>query len=96
MNGDVTTLVLTSLISQTEYDVAVTPVYDEGPGNPMLGSAITGGQILMGRHGNPALRNSRARHQISLSSQNIGQIPGVKMSVNAAGRAPVWNVLCIN
>ncbi|XP_040920044.1 collagen alpha-1(XII) chain isoform X3 [Toxotes jaculatrix] len=40
-NGDVTTLVLTSLISQTEYDVAVTPIYDEGPGAPMLGSAIT-------------------------------------------------------
>uniref|UniRef100_A0A672SBS9 Collagen type XII alpha 1 chain n=1 Tax=Sinocyclocheilus grahami TaxID=75366 RepID=A0A672SBS9_SINGR len=41
VNGDITTLVLTSLRSQTEYDVAVTPVYDEGPGNPMLGSAIT-------------------------------------------------------
>ncbi|XP_076129262.1 collagen alpha-1(XII) chain isoform X2 [Alosa pseudoharengus] len=41
VNGDITTLVLTSLISQTEYDVAVTPVYDEGPGNPMLGTAIT-------------------------------------------------------
>uniref|UniRef100_A0A671SI91 Collagen alpha-1(XII) chain n=1 Tax=Sinocyclocheilus anshuiensis TaxID=1608454 RepID=A0A671SI91_9TELE len=41
VNGDITTLVLTSLRSQTEYDVAVTPVYDEGPGNPMLGNAIT-------------------------------------------------------
>ncbi|XP_057208625.1 collagen alpha-1(XII) chain isoform X2 [Triplophysa rosa] len=41
VNGDITTLVLTSLRSQTEYDVAVTPVYDEGPGNPMLGSAET-------------------------------------------------------
>ncbi|XP_031437444.1 collagen alpha-1(XII) chain isoform X2 [Clupea harengus] len=41
VDGDVTTLPLTSLLSQTEYDVAVTPVYDEGPGNPMLGSAIT-------------------------------------------------------
>ncbi|XP_051816945.1 collagen alpha-1(XII) chain isoform X4 [Acanthochromis polyacanthus] len=41
VNGDVTTLVLTSLISQTEYDVAVTPIYDEGPGAPMLGTAIT-------------------------------------------------------
>ncbi|XP_051264917.1 collagen alpha-1(XII) chain isoform X5 [Dicentrarchus labrax] len=41
VNGDITTLDLSSLISQTEYDVAVTPVYDEGPGTPMLGSAIT-------------------------------------------------------
>uniref|UniRef100_A0A669BGH9 Collagen alpha-1(XII) chain n=1 Tax=Oreochromis niloticus TaxID=8128 RepID=A0A669BGH9_ORENI len=29
------------LISQTEYDVAVTPIYDDGPATPMLGSAIT-------------------------------------------------------
>ncbi|ROL43009.1 Collagen alpha-1(XII) chain [Anabarilius grahami] len=41
VNGDITTLVLTSLRSQTEYDVAVTPIYDEGPGNTMIGSAIT-------------------------------------------------------
>ncbi|XP_030576757.1 collagen alpha-1(XII) chain isoform X2 [Archocentrus centrarchus] len=41
VNGDVTTLDLSSLISQTEYDVAVIPVYDEGPAVPMLGSAIT-------------------------------------------------------
>ncbi|XP_008292859.1 collagen alpha-1(XII) chain-like isoform X2 [Stegastes partitus] len=41
VEGDITTLVLTSLISQTEYDVAVTPIYDEGPGAPMLGTAIT-------------------------------------------------------
>uniref|UniRef100_A0A096MGL7 Collagen alpha-1(XII) chain n=1 Tax=Poecilia formosa TaxID=48698 RepID=A0A096MGL7_POEFO len=41
VNGDITTLQLTSLISQTEYDVAVTPVYDEGPAAPMLGTAIT-------------------------------------------------------
>ncbi|XP_028252836.1 collagen alpha-1(XII) chain isoform X3 [Parambassis ranga] len=41
VDGVTTTLVLTRLISQTEYDVAVTPIYDEGPGTPMLGSAIT-------------------------------------------------------
>ncbi|KAK2855870.1 hypothetical protein Q5P01_004605 [Channa striata] len=41
VNGDITTLDLTGLISQTEYDVAVTPIYDDGPGSPMLGSAIT-------------------------------------------------------
>ncbi|XP_070400788.1 collagen alpha-1(XII) chain isoform X2 [Nothobranchius furzeri] len=41
VNGDITTQVLTSLISQTEYDVAVTPVYDEGPGTVMLGTAVT-------------------------------------------------------
>uniref|UniRef100_A0AAX7SU24 Collagen, type XII, alpha 1b n=1 Tax=Astatotilapia calliptera TaxID=8154 RepID=A0AAX7SU24_ASTCA len=31
VNGDITTLVLSSLISQTEYDLAVTPIYDDGP-----------------------------------------------------------------
>ncbi|KAG7508225.1 collagen alpha-1(XII) chain-like isoform X2 [Solea senegalensis] len=41
VNGDITSLDLSSLISQTEYDVAVTPIYDEGPGSPMLGIAIT-------------------------------------------------------
>uniref|UniRef100_A0A8C1JRE0 Collagen, type XII, alpha 1b n=1 Tax=Cyprinus carpio TaxID=7962 RepID=A0A8C1JRE0_CYPCA len=41
VNGDITTLVLTSLRSQTEYDVGVTPVYDEGPANPMLDSGVT-------------------------------------------------------
>nr|XP_049613656.1 collagen alpha-1(XII) chain isoform X7 [Syngnathus scovelli] len=39
--GDVTFLNVPGLSSQTEYDVAVTPVYDEGPGNPMLGMAVT-------------------------------------------------------
>ncbi|XP_064846746.1 collagen alpha-1(XII) chain isoform X3 [Oncorhynchus masou masou] len=41
VNGDITYLPLTNLISQSEYDVAVTPVYDEGVGNSMLGQAIT-------------------------------------------------------
>uniref|UniRef100_A0A3P9JN89 Collagen, type XII, alpha 1b n=1 Tax=Oryzias latipes TaxID=8090 RepID=A0A3P9JN89_ORYLA len=41
VNGDITTLDLSSLISQTEYDVAVVPVYDAGTGAPMIGSAIT-------------------------------------------------------
>ncbi|XP_074472614.1 collagen alpha-1(XII) chain isoform X2 [Sebastes fasciatus] len=41
VNGDITTLDLPGLLSQTEYDVAVTPFYDEGPGSPMLQSAIT-------------------------------------------------------
>ncbi|KAL4649016.1 collagen alpha-1(XII) chain-like isoform X1 [Arapaima gigas] len=41
VGGDVTTTVLESLISQTEYDVGVSPVYDEGSGNPMLGQAVT-------------------------------------------------------
>nr|XP_057921467.1 collagen alpha-1(XII) chain isoform X1 [Doryrhamphus excisus] len=39
--GDITTLDLSGLTSQTEYDVAVTAVYDEGPAIPMLGNAIT-------------------------------------------------------
>uniref|UniRef100_A0A3B3Q4H7 Collagen, type XII, alpha 1b n=1 Tax=Paramormyrops kingsleyae TaxID=1676925 RepID=A0A3B3Q4H7_9TELE len=33
--------ILNNLISQTEYDVAVTPVYDVGTGSPMIGQAIT-------------------------------------------------------
>uniref|UniRef100_UPI0037E99097 collagen alpha-1(XII) chain n=1 Tax=Semicossyphus pulcher TaxID=241346 RepID=UPI0037E99097 len=41
VDGGTTTLDLSGLISQTEYDVAVTPVYDEGPGTLMLGSGIT-------------------------------------------------------
>uniref|UniRef100_A0A674BUQ9 Collagen type XII alpha 1 chain n=1 Tax=Salmo trutta TaxID=8032 RepID=A0A674BUQ9_SALTR len=41
VNGDITSLPLANLISQSEYDVAVTPVYDAGVGNPMLGQAIT-------------------------------------------------------
>ncbi|XP_034018402.1 collagen alpha-1(XII) chain isoform X2 [Thalassophryne amazonica] len=41
VSGDVTTLDLSGLISQSEYDVAVTPIYDEGPGTPMLGNAFT-------------------------------------------------------
>lgn len=47
VNGDITTLVLTNLRSQTEYDVAVTPIYDEGPGITMIGSAITGELIIL-------------------------------------------------
>uniref|UniRef100_UPI003AAE1D4A collagen alpha-1(XII) chain-like n=1 Tax=Centroberyx gerrardi TaxID=166262 RepID=UPI003AAE1D4A len=41
VNGDITSRGLSSLISQTEYDVAVIPIYDAGPGTPMLGQAIT-------------------------------------------------------
>uniref|UniRef100_A0A671NEP6 Collagen alpha-1(XII) chain n=1 Tax=Sinocyclocheilus anshuiensis TaxID=1608454 RepID=A0A671NEP6_9TELE len=41
VDGDVTSRGLDDLISQTEYDVAVTPVYDSGTGNPMLNQAIT-------------------------------------------------------
>ncbi|XP_077566419.1 collagen alpha-1(XII) chain isoform X2 [Stigmatopora nigra] len=41
VRGDALTLDLPGLTSQTEYDVAVTPVYDEGPGNPAAGSAVT-------------------------------------------------------
>lgn len=42
VGGSVTTKQLDNLISQTEYGLAVTPIYDEGPGQPMLGNAITG------------------------------------------------------
>ncbi|TSO25219.1 Collagen alpha-1(XII) chain [Bagarius yarrelli] len=41
VDGDGTTLGLDNLKSQTEYDVAVTPVYDSGTGNPMLNQATT-------------------------------------------------------
>uniref|UniRef100_A0A8C5E3M3 Collagen alpha-1(XII) chain-like n=1 Tax=Gouania willdenowi TaxID=441366 RepID=A0A8C5E3M3_GOUWI len=41
VDGAITSRVLKSLISQTEYDVAVTPVYDKGPAAPLLGNAIT-------------------------------------------------------
>ncbi|XP_058604797.1 collagen alpha-1(XII) chain isoform X4 [Onychostoma macrolepis] len=41
VDADVTFRGLDNLISQTEYDVAVTPVYDSGTGNPMLNQAIT-------------------------------------------------------
>ncbi|XP_059208525.1 collagen alpha-1(XII) chain [Centropristis striata] len=41
VDGSLTTRVLDNLISQTEYGLAVTPIYDEGPGQPMLGDAIT-------------------------------------------------------
>ena len=42
VDGGVTTRQLDNLISQTEYAIAVTPVYAEGPAEPMLGEAITG------------------------------------------------------
>ncbi|XP_018587679.1 collagen alpha-1(XII) chain isoform X1 [Scleropages formosus] len=42
VEGRVTTTVLQELISQTEYDVAVYPVYDEGTASPMPGQAVTG------------------------------------------------------
>ncbi|KAM7403882.1 hypothetical protein PAMA_004351 [Pampus argenteus] len=41
VDGSVTTKVLDNLFSQTEYSLAVTPIYDEGPGQKMLGAAIT-------------------------------------------------------
>uniref|UniRef100_A0A8C7K2X2 Collagen alpha-1(XII) chain n=1 Tax=Oncorhynchus kisutch TaxID=8019 RepID=A0A8C7K2X2_ONCKI len=41
VGGGVTAKALDNLISQTEYDLAVTPIYDEGAGNPMLNTAIT-------------------------------------------------------
>lgn len=42
-----TTQGLDNLKSQTEYDVAVTPVYDSGTGNPMLNQATTGKCFVM-------------------------------------------------
>ncbi|XP_041667909.1 collagen alpha-1(XII) chain isoform X2 [Cheilinus undulatus] len=41
VGGSVTTRVLDNLVSQTEYALAVTPMYDEGPGQTMLGEGIT-------------------------------------------------------
>lgn len=42
VDGGTTTRKLDNLISQTEYGLAVTPVYDEGSALPMLGEAVTG------------------------------------------------------
>lgn len=42
VRGDVTTTQLQNLISQTEYALSVTPVYDEGRGQTMLADAVTG------------------------------------------------------
>lgn len=42
VDGSVTSQKLDNLISQTEYSLAVTPIYDVGPAQPMLGEAITG------------------------------------------------------
>uniref|UniRef100_A0A3B3DVD7 Collagen, type XII, alpha 1b n=1 Tax=Oryzias melastigma TaxID=30732 RepID=A0A3B3DVD7_ORYME len=41
VNGDITTLDLSGLISQSEYDVGVVPVYAVATGAPMMGTAIT-------------------------------------------------------
>lgn len=46
VGGDVTTLDLSGLISQNEYQVSVTPGYDSGPGQTMEGTAITGEETL--------------------------------------------------
>lgn len=47
VGGSVTTRELDNLISQTEYSLTVTPVYDEGRGQTMQGSAITGKEIII-------------------------------------------------
>uniref|UniRef100_A0A8C7T5B9 Collagen type XII alpha 1 chain n=1 Tax=Oncorhynchus mykiss TaxID=8022 RepID=A0A8C7T5B9_ONCMY len=41
VGGGVTSKALDNLISQTEYVLAVTPIYNDGAGNPMLNTAIT-------------------------------------------------------
>ncbi|XP_024152990.1 collagen alpha-1(XII) chain isoform X2 [Oryzias melastigma] len=41
VGGRITTKLLEKLISQTEYSLSVTPVYDEGRGQTMLGTGIT-------------------------------------------------------
>uniref|UniRef100_A0A7N8WLF5 Collagen, type XII, alpha 1a n=1 Tax=Mastacembelus armatus TaxID=205130 RepID=A0A7N8WLF5_9TELE len=41
VGGSVTTKQLENLISQTEYALTVTPIYDAGPGQAMVGNAIT-------------------------------------------------------
>lgn len=46
VGGDTTTLDLSSLISQSEYQVSVTPGYESGLGQTMEGSAITGEESL--------------------------------------------------
>ncbi|XP_054652752.1 collagen alpha-1(XII) chain isoform X3 [Dunckerocampus dactyliophorus] len=41
VSGTMTSKQLDNLVSQTEYALAVTPIYDEGPGQTMLGEGIT-------------------------------------------------------
>ncbi|KAK5916541.1 hypothetical protein CgunFtcFv8_011516 [Champsocephalus gunnari] len=41
VDGSLTTRLLEELTSQTEYSLSVTPIYDEGPGQTMLGDGIT-------------------------------------------------------
>lgn len=41
-----TTQQLDNLISQTEYDVTVTPVYDSRTGSPMQNKATTGKEFF--------------------------------------------------
>lgn len=45
VDGGTTTRKLDNLISQTEYALAVTPVYDEGSALPMLAEGITGKNV---------------------------------------------------
>lgn len=42
VDGSLTTRKLDNLMSQTEYSLAVTPIYDDTAGQTMLGDAITG------------------------------------------------------
>uniref|UniRef100_A0AAQ4P830 Collagen type XII alpha 1 chain n=1 Tax=Gasterosteus aculeatus aculeatus TaxID=481459 RepID=A0AAQ4P830_GASAC len=80
VDGSVTTRQLDSLISQTEYSLAVTPIYDEGPSQPMLGEAITGKNHLinmvlwrMWRHAGDLVSNLRLcfAHQFILNNDEI-------------------------
>ncbi|XP_061650641.1 collagen alpha-1(XII) chain isoform X2 [Phyllopteryx taeniolatus] len=41
VSGSRTSTLLDDLMSQTEYTLAVTPIYDEGPGQTMLGEGVT-------------------------------------------------------
>uniref|UniRef100_A0A8C2FL01 Collagen, type XII, alpha 1b n=1 Tax=Cyprinus carpio TaxID=7962 RepID=A0A8C2FL01_CYPCA len=86
VNGDITTLVLTSLRSQTEYDVAVTPVFDEGPGNPMLDSMmlVWQQQLLHGCWGLfPMLVLNYATYWLQdLQFQQVFQSHGVKSFIS--------------
>lgn len=68
---------LDNLISQTEYSLAVTPIYDAGPGQPMMGEAVTG------RDGNSADHDDtmerRASHHTDLPFlRSVDVVPAPK------------------
>lgn len=71
---------LDNLISQTEYGLAVTPIYDEGPSQPMLGAATTG-KNEDHYHYNDTWKNSTHPIYLILTEIEITQIKDIVLVV---------------